>query len=62
MPLVQPRDDHQRGDHVPDQRRERMLVGLGGDADQPRQISSTLGVPGRHMTLGRTWFAQGTGL
>ena len=51
MPLVQPQDDHRRRDHVLDQRRQRMLVGLGGDADPLEQIRSTPGVPGRHMTL-----------
>ena len=40
------------GDHVPDQSRKRMLLVLGADAAQPQQISSTLGVPVRHMTLG----------
>ncbi len=57
-----PRDDHQRGDHVPDQRRKSMLVGPGADADPLEQIRSTPGVAARHMTPGSSWFVQGTAL
>ena len=62
VPLVQPRDDHRRRDHVPDQRHQRMLVGLDGDADPLEQIRSTPGVAARYMTPSSTRFVQGTGL